>query len=167
MSVSSQVYVFLYTVAGGIAIAFIYDWFRLARRVIKTNNFIIQIQDLAFWLIVALLLFFLLFLTNDGEIRGYVFLGTIIGAALYFLLLSRLFMAISLFIVRIIARLLNILITVSLFPIKIVWKLSRGPVGNVGRKTRRFFASSARVIRNNTGKFFSIRKAIRKIRKKL
>lgn len=101
-SVSSQAMIFLCTVAGGGAIALVYDLFRIMRKAVKTGTLVTYAQDLLFWLIVSIIMFLTIYYSNDGELRAYLFIGACIGVILYALLLSRIIMASSLFIIRIV-----------------------------------------------------------------
>lgn len=117
VSVSNQACIFLYSVIGGMLIAFIFDLFRIKRKAIKTSNIVIYIEDFFYWIIASLVMFGVVYLSNDGELRGYIFLGTVIGAFLYIVLLSRLVIKISLKLLRL------IYVTV-----KTVWKIVSYPV---------------------------------------
>lgn len=99
----SQAINFLYTVIGGVAIAFVYDIFRILRKAVRTGSLVTYVQDLLFWLIVSVIMFLTIFYSNDGELRAYLFIGACIGVILYALLLSRIVMASSLFIIRIVS----------------------------------------------------------------
>ncbi len=101
--VCSQVIIFLYTVAGGAVAALVYDLFRIFRKAVRTGSFVTYVQDLLFWLIVSVIMFLTIFYSNDGELRAYLFIGACIGVVLYALLLSRIVMASSLFIIRIVS----------------------------------------------------------------
>ena len=83
VSVSNQAYVFLSCVLGGMIIAFVYDIFRVRRKAIKSGNLIVYFEDFIYWIIVALVLFAVVYRSNEGEIRGYLILGVIIGIILY------------------------------------------------------------------------------------
>jgi len=64
-------------------IAFIYDAFRIKRRAVKTSALVTYIEDIIYWIIVSIIMFAVVYYSNEGEIRGYLFLGTILGAVLY------------------------------------------------------------------------------------
>ena len=63
VSVSSQAYIFLCTVLGGIIVGFVFDLFRVSRKVIKTRNIIVYIEDMVFWLIGSIIIFGILFIS--------------------------------------------------------------------------------------------------------
>ena len=75
LSISEQVIVFLWTTVCGMIIAFVYDIFRIFRKAVKTGSLVTFVQDLLFWLIACIIMFLSIFQSNDGELRGFLFLG--------------------------------------------------------------------------------------------
>ncbi|MCX7773170.1 MAG: spore cortex biosynthesis protein YabQ [Clostridia bacterium] len=75
--------------AAGVLIAFLYDLFRLKRRVIKTKPIVVHVEDILYWLCAAVILFLASYALSDGETRGYFYSGAVIGALLYLGLFSR------------------------------------------------------------------------------
>ena len=49
----------------------------------KRKQWIVFINDLLFWIIQALLIFYTLFMVNDGELRFYIFIALLCGFAAY------------------------------------------------------------------------------------
>lgn len=88
--IQSQVYVFLWSILTGAILAFIFDLFRVARRCGKAILLIVCIQDILYFIIVAFIIIMSSFITNDGELRGYMFLGYALGIMFYLLLFSKL-----------------------------------------------------------------------------
>jgi spore cortex biosynthesis protein YabQ len=119
-SIGSQIHVFLYSVAGGILIAFIYDIFRLKRRAVKTAAVFIYLEDIAFWMVVAVIMLAVLYYGNEGEIRGYIFLAVIFGVFIYLLLLSKIVMNVFMFILKIIYRIFSFVINIMVWPIRVI-----------------------------------------------
>jgi len=132
-SVSNQAYVFLCTVIGGIAIAFLYDLFRIFRKAVKPGNAATFFQDLLYWLIVALIMFLTVYYSNDGELRGYLFIGALVGVILYALLLSRIIMDSALFIIKIIGKIFKAIVYIVSYPIRMTVKVLKAPVGKLSR----------------------------------
>ena len=73
----------------GITIGIVFDIFRILRKSFKTLDFITYIQDFIFWLLTGIILLFSIFTFNDGELRGYIFVGIAIGIILYILVFSK------------------------------------------------------------------------------
>lgn len=73
----SQAYLFIIFILNGILIGILFDIFRILRRSFKTPNIVTYIEDVLFWTISAILVLYSLFVFNNGEIRGYIFVRTI------------------------------------------------------------------------------------------
>jgi len=133
LSVSEQVIVFLWATASGMAIAFVYDLFRIFRKAVKTSNVAVFVQDMLFWLIACTIMFISIYHSNDGELRGFLFLGTFLGAVLYAMLFSRAVMGSSLFIINITSRTVKFLVFIVLYPFRFLVKLLEVPVRMAAR----------------------------------
>ena len=86
--IQNQTYVFLWCVLVGSILASIFDFFRILRRKGNTKNYIVYIQDIIYWLIVTFIIIMSAFMINSGELRGYMFIGYILGAIIYIVTLS-------------------------------------------------------------------------------
>ena len=87
--IQNQTYVFLCSLFVGVILAVIFDFFRILRRKGNTKNYIVYIQDIIYWIIVTFVIIMSAFITNDGELRGYMFIGYILGAIIYIVTISR------------------------------------------------------------------------------
>lgn len=106
----NQVYVFFWSIFVGALIALIFDFFRISRRKGNIKNFVVYIQDVLYWIIVAVIIIISAFVTNDGELRGYMFIGYAIGAIFYLMLFSKLFIKIISGILDFIENIINKLV---------------------------------------------------------
>lgn len=83
-----QVYIFLWSIATGIVLGLLFDFFRAFRfRGIK--DVWVYIQDVIFWLVTAVIIIASAFIINEGELRGYMLIGYLLGAAFYMLMFSK------------------------------------------------------------------------------
>ena len=73
----------------GGTLAFFYDCIRIVRMLIRHKDWIVDLEDLGFWLVTAWLVFCTLFTYNRGALRGYAFFGMFLGVVFYALTLSR------------------------------------------------------------------------------
>lgn len=87
--VAEQVYIFLCSVLIGAIMGVVFDFFRALRRNGNTKNIIVYLQDIVFWFIVAIIIITSSFILNNGELRGYMLIGYVLGALLYMLILSK------------------------------------------------------------------------------
>jgi len=167
ISVSTQAYIFLCAIVGGIVIAFIYDIFRVKRKAVKTSAIVIYVEDLVFWLIVVAVMFAVLFFSNEGEIRGYIFIGTILGIILYNLIFSRIVMAAFLFILKMLYKALMFLWRLAAYPFKILFKMLSLPARHISKTTKKAFHKVRGAGKNSLTRFSVWRKSLRNIRKKV
>lgn len=164
---SSQAYAFLCTAAGGMAIALLYDTFRIFRKTIKTGILAAYIQDLLYWLIVAVIMFMTIYYSNDGELRAYLFLGTFLGVLLYALMFSRIVMRSSMLIIRMAVKLFKFIFLVISYPIRLILRIFSVPAKLLAQKAASLIGKVRRgsKVRSSRRTFFikSIRHIIKKI----
>jgi len=60
-----------------------YDVFRILRRVIRHRDFSVVAEDLLYWVSSGLFLFSRIYRENSGILRGYFFVGVVLGAIFY------------------------------------------------------------------------------------
>lgn len=166
-SVSSQAYIFLCSVAGGALIALIYDIFRILRKAVKTGNLITYFEDLLFWMLVAVVMFATVYYSNEGELRSYIFLGTLLGVILYTLLISKAVMNSSLFIIRIIRGIFRFLWAVLSFPFRLVLRLLAIPYRALAGYAGNSIKSIRRAGRIRLSKAAIWKKVLKNSRKKI
>ncbi len=83
---------FLYSMILGVIYCAFYDIFRAVRLVFKPKDWQVFLQDIVYFLIISFTTFiFLLSLTN-GEIRGYILFGMVIGFCGFYLTVSKYFL---------------------------------------------------------------------------
>ena len=148
-------------------IAFIYDLFRIKRKAIKSIGLMVYIEDLVYWIIVALVMFAVIYYSNEGQLRGFLFIGTAVGVILYILLLSKLVIKISMLVINTVIKILKALWYVLTYPFKIVFIIFRIPVSFIYKNMR----SSARKVRSagksKLKKAANAAKRFKNIRKKI
>ena len=93
--VTVQLMFFLESLGFGAVLFFLYDIIRGFRRIFIHKSFFIIIEDLFFWMLVGIISFRFLCWYNQGELRGFFFLGLGIGMILYFKLASKMIINIS------------------------------------------------------------------------
>ena len=81
--IPQQARLFLMAASTGIGMLFVYDLFRIFRRVVKHGTTWIAVEDMFFWVGCAFWLFRLMYRQNDGNIRGFVILGVFAGMLIY------------------------------------------------------------------------------------
>ncbi len=79
----------------GIRLAFCYDIIRLLRLFVHHKNWVIDLEDLLFWLFTAWQVFETLFRYNRGALRAYAFLGMFLGVLFYMPTLSKIILKLA------------------------------------------------------------------------
>jgi hypothetical protein len=112
-------------------------------------------------------MFAIVYIGNEGEIRGYIFLGTLIGAVLYILLLSKLVMFISLKIIEFLKRVLKTLWRILVYPIRVIFRFFSIPCVFSYKVAARIFKNSRRVAKINFEKYKISNRIFKNRRKKI
>lgn len=81
----------LYSVGMGIFITFVYDLFRILRRVFPHGSFWVSFEDLIFWVFCALSVFWMMHSQSNGTLRWFAVLGALTGMFVYIKTVSGLF----------------------------------------------------------------------------
>lgn len=116
--VSIELWIFLWSICSGIILGFIFDIFRIKRRVVKTGLVLTTIEDLLFWILAALILFITVYLSNDGEIRGFTIIGCILGAVFYFSAISPIILRVAVTVIEAVKRAVRFIVKVIMWPIE-------------------------------------------------
>ncbi len=90
MPFSNHLLEFFKFIIVGLIIGIIFDFFRAYRKTKKVSTFIVNIQDIIYFIIVLAVILASIILFLDTEIRFYIFLAMFFGASIYFLLISKL-----------------------------------------------------------------------------
>jgi len=122
-------------------IGFVYDVFRIKRKTIKTTVLFIYIEDILYWIIVMAIMFALIFYSNDGEIRGFIFIGALIGVILYMLLLSKIIVKFSLAILNILGKIIKVILFIVAYPFRLIYRVLSIPVKLLMKPAKKFTRS--------------------------
>ncbi len=122
-TVEFQSFVFMFTVYGGIIIGILYDIYRVLKGSRRGDKFITSIWDIMFLASAMLVVLWAVFSSNYGDIRAYVFIGFIVGLFLYDKILSRIALAVFLFIKRNIVFFFKTTNNILILPFKFLFNL--------------------------------------------
>jgi len=123
LSMSGQAWLFLSTVAAGFVIGFVYDIFRIARKSASHKTWLVQIEDILYWSIASVLMFYFMLHQNNGEIRFFAIAGAAIGMVLYFNSLSSLVIKVSVTIINFVKKVILMIVRIILIPVNILIQL--------------------------------------------
>lgn len=79
ININDQIATFLWSLVLGVAVCLLYDIFRALRTAVKHGAAAVFAEDIFFWLLAAFMNFVFLMGRTGGGLRGYVFVGEIIG----------------------------------------------------------------------------------------
>lgn len=117
-SLQGQIYIFLATLIGGLVIGLSYDLYRLFRYYFKPKRVKTFIQDLIFWLFLSLAIVLFINRVNEGEFRGFIFIGFTLGIILYSRLLSKYVIKFISYLIDLIIEKVLVIINLTLKPFK-------------------------------------------------
>ena len=137
--ISDELHTFLATVLAGLAVGALYDLIRATRKRAPAEGLLLGVQDVVFWAAAAGIVFFTVFDASDGRLRGYELLGAILGAILYFSALSRLFLRVVDWILRVFMKIFLICLKILLTPLLFLYNIINKPILYLSGKLRKIF----------------------------
>ncbi len=118
-NIINEIYFFGCCVLTGVAVISMYDVLRIFRRVVKHGVFAVGIEDFIYWVGSSFFVFHIIYIRNDGIIRGFAILAIILGMLIYNITISHV-------LVKYISMIINKIIHIVTAPIKwIVKKCSK------------------------------------------
>lgn len=148
LPVFQQGSLFLGTIIAGLILAFFYDIFRVARRIVPHAQMMIHLEDLFYWICVVAVMFYFILMANDGDVRLFSIIGTFIGMIAYAFLISPIFMKFSMKIYAILKKITILLLTILLTPFKMVLRILSAPANLIKRKLAGVYAAEKKMYRN-------------------
>jgi spore cortex biosynthesis protein YabQ len=93
---------------GGLSLGGMFDLYRVLASQLKAPRYAYYLLDLVFWLIGTLLVFKLLYASNLGQVRMFIFVGLLLGIGVYFLLFSQTVIQLILWMIRVVRAMIRI-----------------------------------------------------------
>lgn len=122
-TVQFQIFVFSITLYGGMLIGVLYDIYRAVKGTRRTKGLITSLWDILFLIMAFFIVVYIIFSSNFGDMRAYVFIGFIVGFFLYEKIIGRIFEAIF----SKIFETLNLMIRMggnyASLPLRLLWRL--------------------------------------------
>lgn len=85
---------------GGLSLGGLFDLYRVLAGQLKAPRYAYYLLDVFFWIVGTLLVFKLLYESNLGQVRMFIFIGLLAGVLLYFLIFSATVIQIILWLIR-------------------------------------------------------------------
>ncbi len=121
--VENQAYLFLVFSLTGVILGVLFDFFRVLRKTFKTGDFVTYIEDILYWILAGIIILYNIWFFNDGEIRVFMILGILMGAIIYCLTLSPIFIKIDYFFMKKIKGVFTLLYNILKIPIEFMINL--------------------------------------------
>lgn len=150
INIADQTITFLLSLAMGCVFCLLYDCFRILRIINNYSKIAIFFQDVLYWIICAFLCCCFLIIRCNGEVRGYVLVGSLLGWIIFRLTLSVLILAFARQIIRF---------------IKWVYSKISGPVKALFKYIRKKCRAISKFFKNTASKMFNRTKKLLKLKK--
>ena len=85
----AQIEAFLLTFLLGMISGLIFHYYQSTMHNLRIGRYVLYLMDFILWIIMIIIIAAALFLINQGEIRGYVFIALVIGGAVYYKCLAQ------------------------------------------------------------------------------
>ena len=135
-----ELYTFFLFILTGMFVGILFDFFRIIRKNFKTKDFITYIHDFLFWILTGVILLYSIFTFNNGELRGYIIIGILIGTLIHMLVFSKLFIEIS-------SKIIELLKKVFLIPINLFISYTSKIISKIKSKVK--FSYLSQKLKNN------------------
>lgn len=140
----------------GSSITFLYDWFRIVRRVIPHRQWVVSLEDLIFWLFCTVSVFWWMYRVTNGGMRWFAVAGALTGMCLYKSLISRFLVTYASKLLQCILRILGKALRILLRPVSVIGK-GLAKRGSVISQKRRKIAGNLKIRLKNWFKVLKIR----------
>lgn len=83
LNIAVELYLICKALLLGVFLRFIYDLFRISRRVFRRNAVVVAFEDTIYWIAAGICVFVLMYDFNGGSMRFHAFLFVALGMLLY------------------------------------------------------------------------------------
>ncbi|ANE45984.1 hypothetical protein SY83_06455 [Paenibacillus swuensis] len=127
MTLQEQFFTLAMMSLSGVALGVVYDAYRVLCSELRAPRWILSVMDLVYWLFATLFVFRVLYYSNQGEIRLFVFLGLILGILFYFWLIGSITVRIMLWLIGVVRALIRFAVKafriLILAPLRLLYRL--------------------------------------------
>lgn len=80
--IGKEFFVFIYAVLSGVFVMLSYQFLQLFRCLISHKLWVINVEDIAFWLLTSIYLFRQMYVTTNGSVRWFFVIGIFLGVGI-------------------------------------------------------------------------------------
>lgn len=132
-----EVVFFLHSILMGLVITFAYDWVLIFRKLFTHGRFLMSAEDLIYWFVCGIGVFYMLYRENNGVLRWFAVMGAALGMLFYKLTVKDRFVNIMSTCIHKILWFLFRIIQIVLKPLKCLFSAARRFVRFIGRKLKK------------------------------
>ena len=121
----------------GVIITFIYDLFRIFRRIIPHGWFLLSLEDLVFWVLATAGIFYMLYYENNGMFRWFSVIGAGAGMFLYKKTLSTVLVNFASGAINKLIALIGKILWKLSAPVRFLWRRMKVLAGRGARRAAR------------------------------
>ncbi|MDY0410010.1 spore cortex biosynthesis protein YabQ [Virgibacillus soli] len=121
MTLHVQFATMIIMIVSGIYLGVIRDTYLRFFRYWQKNTVLTYLFEISFWLLQTFILYYILFLTNAGELRFYIFLACLLGFSMYKALFAT-------FYKKLLERLIHIVTSIAIFIGKVIYYILVIPI---------------------------------------
>lgn len=132
-----EVVFFLHSILMGLVITFAYDWILVFRKLFTHGRFLISLEDLLYWFVCGIGVFYMLYKENNGVLRWFAVMGAALGMLFYKVTVKERFVYIMSTLIHKIMWFITRIIQVVLKPLKCLFSAVRRFVRFVKRKFKK------------------------------
>lgn len=136
--VTEQSLLFLTAIQIGVFMGILFDLVRIFRKLIKHPNFLVQVEDMLYWVVCGFVGFYMLYICNYADVRPYIFIGIVLGGIFYFATFSIIFMKIATMVIFYVKAFIRKLIKLLLIPLKGILHMIQIPLRYIMKQCIRF-----------------------------
>jgi len=111
----------------GVGMGVLFDGYRVISSELKFPRWSLSLLDLIYWIASAIIVFRMLYVSNSGEVRAYVFVGLAIGFLFYYWLFSKITTKMTLWLIKAVKWCIQIIVSIFYIlvikPILIIWAI--------------------------------------------
>ncbi|MBE5040253.1 spore cortex biosynthesis protein YabQ [Ructibacterium gallinarum] len=127
---------FLWSLLAGSVLALLYDVLRAVRKMAGGSGFSVNTEDILFFLFAGIILFWMAFYKNGGQLRWQGFLGTVAGFIIYRCIFRDFITNAMIRFCGIFINILTWILKMVLLPLRLVYRIIKKPFVVVGWYTR-------------------------------
>ncbi|MBZ2174586.1 spore cortex biosynthesis protein YabQ [Schnuerera sp. xch1] len=135
-TIKIQFYIFLTAVYGGLITGLAYDIYRATRYCFKPKKIVTIIEDLLFWIGIALIFFYIINKSSWDQLRGYIFIGFFVGGYIYIKTLSKIIFSLTLKLFDGIGYLLRSIVNILILPFRFTKKIISPKLKKINKARR-------------------------------